>query len=468
MPRVRSAKSIASRVDLQYFTRLTGFRRWRFILSAAIPIIAVGWLVTARAVGNHKVYSSGPMSSAHAVFGQNCGLCHLRNSSFSARVEDRTCLACHDAPTHTAVQTFTPSCSSCHLEHRGKYKLADTADIACSRCHAKLQTKDGQLHFDPHISKFDDHHVEFAPVRGGGYDYGTIKLNHYVHLQPTLRGPNGPVQMVCGDCHRPTSINSPWPYSVAVVQPASQQPVLVGMSEAQQRKRRSAETGAGPYMASIKYVNQCAACHTLQFDPLIDQPAPHDKPEIVRAFIISKLTDLVRTNPQVIHQPVLTGDQAPEELPRNTLRPTRDFAASPTPPPATASEWVVQRTQAAERLLWKGKCQTCHSETVEEGDKLPTSVKAVIPTRWFTHAEFDHEAHRMMTCISCHSHIPASKQTSDINLPGIATCRNCHKADGPSKGAAEGRCFECHSYHDWRKEQPVKSKFSIATLRGND
>jgi hypothetical protein len=30
--------------------------------------------------------------------------------------------------------------------------------------------------------------------------------------------------------------------------------------------------------------------------------------------------------------------------------------------------------------------------------------------------------------------------------------------------AAEGRCYECHSYHDWQKEQPVMPKYDLKTL----
>src|SRR5579871_6864076 len=131
-------------------------------------------------------------------------------------------------------------------------------------------------------------------------DPGTIRLNHYVHLQPTLRGPAGPVQMQCYDCHRPNNVNEPWPYSVAVVQPASQQPVIVGLTDAQQRKRRSIEAGPGAYMTPIKYVNQCAACHVLQFDPLIPTPAPHSAPEAVRSFIVQKLTEYIAAHPEVL------------------------------------------------------------------------------------------------------------------------------------------------------------------------
>src|SRR5260370_37200234 len=59
----------------------------------------------------------------------------------------------------------------------------------------------------------------------------------------------------------------------------------------------------------------------------------------------------------------------------------------------------------------------------------------------------------MLTCQACHAGISDSRKTSDINIPEIAFCRQCHKQGGASKLAAEGRCFECHSYHDWRKER---------------
>src|SRR5271166_7203935 len=113
MPRVRSAKKLAQRIDLQYFKKLHGFRRWRLALSVALPLVAVGWLLAEKVAGRHAIYSSGPVSSAHAVFGQNCQLCHLRGESFGANVEDKACLACHNAPVHNAKQTFTPACSSC-------------------------------------------------------------------------------------------------------------------------------------------------------------------------------------------------------------------------------------------------------------------------------------------------------------------------------------------------------------------
>ena len=107
-------------------------------------------------------------------------------------------------------------------------------------------------------------------------------------------------------------------------------------------------------------------------------------------------------------------------------------------------------------------CKQCHASTEHEGAGLPQSVKAIILPRWLPRSEFDHEAHRMLACLSCHVQIPNSRQTADVNIPSIALCRQCHKQGGASQLAAEGRCFECHSYHDWRKERRVTGIMEMA------
>ena len=38
---------------------------------------------------------------------------------------------------------------------------------------------------------------------GRRVDAASIKLNHKVHLKPDLKGPKGPVQLACRDCHLP-------------------------------------------------------------------------------------------------------------------------------------------------------------------------------------------------------------------------------------------------------------------------
>lgn len=475
MPRVRTAKSVAKRIDLQYFTRLNPFRRWRMWLSIGVPLLALIWIFRANLLGHQNVYSPGPVSEAHAVFGDRCSLCHLSTASFRAPVADATCLGCHEAPAHNQRQQFVPTCSSCHVEHRHASRLAATADNACAQCHGDLKSNDGVLRFEGHVSGFDNHHPEFAALRSGR-DPGTVNLNHYVHLQPTLRGPAGAVQMKCDDCHRPLSVEEPWPYSVAVVQPASQQPVAEGPTSTQERKRRSVEAGPGAYMEPIKYVNQCAACHVLQFDPLIATPAPHTKPELVHAFIVQKLTEYVAANPSALRTDPTAALSYDEQGPRNFLRPLGEATdqrnnarplGNESSRAQSATEWVQRRTAQAEKLLWSKNCSICHEATEGGGEGLPTSVKAVIPARWFPHAEFDHEKHRMMSCVACHSHVEQSRVTADINVPGIALCRDCHKEGGRAASAAQGGCFECHSYHNWRDEKRTPGKLGLTELRGS-
>ena len=67
MPRIRTAKTVAKRIDLQYFRRLHPFRRWRLMLSIALPALAGAWLLGARVTGDQDVYTSGPLSPSHAV-----------------------------------------------------------------------------------------------------------------------------------------------------------------------------------------------------------------------------------------------------------------------------------------------------------------------------------------------------------------------------------------------------------------
>jgi cytochrome c7-like protein len=465
MPRVRTAKALAKRIDLQYFTRPNLIKKWRLYLSIGLVVFAVAWVAYEGVTRNQRVYTKGPLSSAHAVLTTNCDVCHVRDASFQAPVADKACLACHDAPTHNQLQRFTPTCGSCHVEHTGKAHLAEVASSGCTQCHGDLKTTDNSHSVNPHIGGFDKQHPQFAAVREGQKDPGTIKFSHAEHLASTTRNLNGQVQLDCQDCHRPTNTFAPWPNSVAVIQPASQQPAIVGVSDSQQRKRRSVEAGGGAYMMAIKYVNQCAACHPLQFDDKINDPAPHDKPEVIHAFIMKKYAEYIAQDPSAVRSRVddiNTASPLGYKETESAIRPTRNEAA---PLPNSAAEWVRQRTAAAENLLWMKNCKVCHLATEHDAPGLPQSVKGVIPSRWFPHAEFDHQAHRMLACEACHTGIRSSKQSADVNIPGIELCGPCHKEAGAKAQAAEGKCYVCHSYHDWRKERTIKGIMGISSAK---
>jgi cytochrome c7-like protein len=450
--RVRTTKNLAKRMDLQYFKHPHPLRRLRLWLSILIPLVAIGWFVVQRA-NSQKIYSSGPLSVAHAVLGKQCNVCHVTTLGlFRAKVSDDTCLKCHDAPAHHADKiTVTVTCSSCHIEHRGSFRLANTADASCTQCHANLLTRSVSLQYARVVKDFDKQHPEFAALRPGGIDPGQIKLNHYAHLRPNLAGPTGPVQMECQDCHRATAIENGWPYSMSGSGP---NPIGATGTDMGLKHLPSRD-----YMAPILYVNQCAGCHAkdLQFDQRFDQVAPHDKPEIIQEFLVKKYNDYFATHPRALAETVSPDRISSVAILSNTTKIT-------LPAPRNRQEWIDQQVTQADRLLFDKGCKLCHV-MIDGNGPLPTVAKSSIPARWFPHAEFSHDSHRLLTCTACHNRAPESRQTGDILLPGIASCRSCHEDSGARHDAASGRCSECHAYHDWTKERPTKGKFTIPELR---
>jgi hypothetical protein len=414
--RTRTAKALAQRIDLNYFKRPHPFRRLKMVLSIAVPAVVLLWLGGNAVGGSRAPYSSGPVAASHQVFGDKCERCHVTQArTFRAHVTDNMCVSCHDAPPHKSNQTVTPTCASCHVEHRGAMRLAAVADRDCEQCHRDLTTTTtGRLTVAKAVGAFNDAHPEFAAKNETAKDPAVLKFNHEVHMKADLRGPNGATQLECATCHVPPS----------------------------PRLRRP---GPGDTMAAVTYAKDCASCHPLFFDPLIDAMAPHDTPENVHAFVTQSLRDFIAKNPSQIGRPEPVRGRIPVNFPE-PMRSVRN-----------AADWVGVRTANVERLLWSKTCAECH--TIEGGAPLPRIVPTNIPTGWMPHARFDHAAHQLTSCTSCHA-AQTSRQTSDVLMPSISTCQQCHK---PSRGA-ESRCFECHEYHNWQNAKPAKPGFNLDQL----
>jgi len=319
--RVRTAKQRAQRIDLYYFRHAHGMRRWRLLLSAILPALAL-LLVSAYAVaGSRAPYSAGPVSSAHAFAEMRCEVCHApanATAGFRAHTTEQACMTCHDAPPHAANMTPAPSCATCHQEHRGRVQIAKTDDGFCVECHGDLKTTHGEAKVATNVRAFPKGHPEFAVVKTGTQDPGRLRFNHAVHMKDNLRGPGGPEKLECAACHKPEM-----PRTAAYA-------------------RRPSSTGL---MAPVTFQENCARCHPLFFDERIDQPAPHDKPEIVRAFVQQALAGYIRQNPGDINKP----DSAFRRVPLNFPRPAE-------PPARNAQEWVSRRAAADERILWNKTC----------------------------------------------------------------------------------------------------------------
>ena len=446
MSRERTAKRIAQRIDIGYYRRLHPFRRWKNWLAIGAPLLALLWVATLAASGREDAYSSGPVSQPHAVFGEACETCHLpQKGEFRAHVTDQACLACHDAPAHTPRQVTTPTCASCHLEHQGSVALSRIRDVSCAECHSDLKTRDGQPRIERVVDSFRGRHPEFAALKKP--DPGKIRFNHNAHMKADLKSPDGSLaQVECADCHRPINVEAAWRFGKS--EPNLVQTAAAPGSPVATRQPKPSEDLAGAFMAPVRYAQNCATCHNLQFDPRFIESAPHDKPQVIREFLVARFSDYIRKNPSELARP----PQAPRRLPGR--EPVR-FSA-----PRTPAEWVHQNVAAAEDLLYQKSCKHCHEVDFSQAvGALPTVAESQVPVRWMQHAVFDHRPHRMLDCDSCHN-ASASKTSADVMLPGIANCQTCHRGDG----AAENGCFECHQYHRWTEEKRIKGRFRIEDL----
>jgi hypothetical protein len=87
--------------------------------------------------GNRRTQQTGPVSTAHAAFNNDCAQCHTRSLTPLARlvhgdsvraVPNDACKVCHDGGPH--YETLD-DCATCHREHLGKPELARVPDGYC-------------------------------------------------------------------------------------------------------------------------------------------------------------------------------------------------------------------------------------------------------------------------------------------------------------------------------------------------
>ncbi len=302
---------------------------------------------------------------------------------FSAHAADSACQACHDGPVHHEIK-WRPRflLRKCHVEHRGRIALTTASNRSCAARHANLKVAGGPVHYAATIHSLEDGHPEFAALRDGAKDPGTIRLNHAIHMKPIRRGPNGPlVQLECGDRHRPATVSAPWPYedrTYVFVQTSNSleaKTPLPGDSLPAPKPLSGRESMTPP-----KFATGCAGCHLLTFDKRFDEGVPHDKPEIVHAFLVKKFQDYIAGHPAEL------------QVARD---PRRDLTGKPTPPDVrvlSRAQWVAERTRDAEVLLWRKTCKQCHElsgfvmigDTVAAGWAGPTPESQIFAATWIS------------------------------------------------------------------------------------
>jgi predicted CXXCH cytochrome family protein len=70
------------------------------------------------------------------------------------------------------------------------------------------------------------------------------------------------------------------------------------------------------------------------------------------------------------------------------------------------------------------------------------------PRRWFVNSQFDHDAHRNLSCVQCHAQALSSEDMSTAMLPTMQECVKCHHAPDPTGLGAGAACATCHVYHN--------------------
>lgn len=366
------------------------------------------------------LWLSGPVHSAHSSIAVECDTCHVK--AFQ-RVPDTACMDCHSVAKHSTNEAHPVlgemRCATCHLEHNEPPQLVKQHQGLCADCHSDLPDDTALQSAGDFLDAHPNFRVSLAsPVAADDglqwqqlrmpladallAEQSNLRFNHKVHLDADgINTPDGKRVIECGECHQP-------------------------------------ETG-GRRMRPIAMDEHCAGCHTLSFDPDdATRTVPHGDPAgVMRALVEYYSARLLGEDTGPV-------DQRLRRPGRALTREDRDRAAA---------EARQKALEVAEDLFERQACATCHEVTRnEDNPELPWNVLPVkLTERFFPHAEFSHAAHdtEVSQCESCHA-AGDSESATDLLMPGIDSCRDCHGSGIARRNATTqipSTCIMCHSFH---------------------
>jgi predicted CXXCH cytochrome family protein len=502
----RHTKAVAQRIDSSYHKRPSPMRALRGALVVLCAFAATLWV--ARALFGHKeaLYNPGPVTASHAMFENNCGVCHdggnpqgSSGSFFARGVSDSACTKCHDAALHSDKQTTLASlaggkpvassnCTTCHVEHKGHGALVGASDLLCTRCHDNLNNNVAGSKTDlaTSVTAFGaaPAHPPFGRLlkqQGGATasDPTPLKFNHKKHLADI-----NPTVGQCSTCHQMST------------------------------------SGDRTIMRPVSYDAHCKSCHPMSLAPNLPE-VPHERLDLVRLFTAGV--------PSLFSQTLAT--MTPEEKEKAltlTTERKQGLRVVKETKKITEAEWLdaqakdlvdkrvafspasnhpafkdldalppQAKTAAALELFaaygMTNSCSYCHTlqgspaalakspaellHTLPTGFSAPprsaTTAPSAAPTtrplptpegrRWFANSHFAHDAHRGMTCADCHAQAATSTLTTDVLLPDAQSCITCHHPGGRHQQAASSNCITCHNYHD-RTREPARTGASLSEL----
>jgi hypothetical protein len=367
-------------------------------------------------------WNPGPLESSHRYFGDDCAQCHQH--AF-LRVRDEACLTCHmntkahaDPAKFRIAELGDARCRDCHQDHNGPAGMVRTDQRLCADCHVGLRQRTANASQLEDAGDFGTSHPEFrlnlpawdaagtftpqvVTWKPGLSEVSGLKFNHEKHLDPKgLNTPDGHKVLTCANCHRP-------------------------------------EAG-GALMQPIAFESMCHECHALGFDTLSpEREVPH-----------GEVAAVVYTLNEYYARRALEGGYADARAPTIVQQRRR-----PGQPPQTQQEkqealaWARDRAEQAARTLFTGKaCVTCHAITPPSGDSTWGVAPVRVSGAWYVEAKFPHARHATMRCEDCHADAPKSSRASDLLIPGIGNCRECH-AGAHADAKVQSTCIDCHDYH---------------------
>jgi len=497
MPTIReTGKDRWKRVPKDYFKKPDGLQRTRLRLSLLALVASIGWVASGHdwtglgrspTDGNSLRANHGKLARVHVAWEGRCEICHVPFEPIAGRAllgstlapagrsSDKLCQSCHAGPSHhaAAIPGEIKACAECHRDHRGRdFSLLRLEDNECSRCHqalaqhtdrdakprnsrvyaAQVETFDA-AHHPAFRSEFADYAKPEAPT-----DRGKLKFNHARHMTPGIVNKAGDRPYTVGDIpvasERPRHGKSP-------ADPVRLDCASCHLLDADSQATTAPSRGPGDYYRPVNYQNQCRACHPLTFDPKTPElEAPHGvQPGEVSTFLHrTYAAQILSDNPKVLDE----------------FRPRAPLPGKARSDPAIRKR-LDEAVASAEAFVFgatKNNCAECHEYGgQEETGKVPARIEPTrMPAIWYTHASFDHTAHRAVSCRDCHARAyafeadgktpvrSASRSQSDVLIPSIDNCVRCHaptrdeagwfSRSAGAGGAASTRCTECHRYHN--------------------
>ncbi|KLI64496.1 cytochrome c3 family protein [Aurantiacibacter marinus] len=373
-------------------------------------------------------WSTGSLSSAHHSLEDSCEACHVE--PFVA-VRDETCVSCHEglgdhaeprrlvtgmpefsggeAVLWDIAQAFNKpgpgACTDCHTEHEGAGRMEPTSEQFCADCHDTLDRRltdtalgnardFGTLHpqFQALVRPARGAEEERSELAAGLRDFNGLKFPHDEHLSTT----NGVARMAmrldgevldCASCHTPTA--------------------------------------DGVRFLPVDMETSCESCHSLVYDQVGStfRSLSHGDLDQVEADL--------RAADRAPRRPVASGRRRPGQYAEGGIY-YGNFSRVSVP--------SIRNAMSDE-----GICGECHYR-----DTSATGALAVHPVtqrdRYFQHGWFDHDSHTQEECSTCHA-ADTSDSASDLLLPDLESCRDCHLGETALEADVPSSCAMCHSYH---------------------